>query len=64
MVENLEIKTEKVFAGLLEKHDVEKTNDGSLVKESLAHYLEEIENEKVRDYLLKISQTAIEEENV
>ena len=64
MVENLKIKTEKVFAGLLEKHDVEKTNDGSLVKESLAHYLEEIENEKVRDYLLKISQTAIEEENV
>ena len=64
MVENLEIKTEKVFAGLLEKHDVEKTNDGSLVKESLAHYLEEIENEKVRDYLLKISQTAIEEEDV
>lgn len=64
MVENLKIKTEKVFAGLLEKHDVEKTNDGSLVKESLAHYLEEIENEKVRDYLLKISQNAIEEENV
>lgn len=64
MVENLKIKTEKVFAGLLEKHDVEKTNDGSLVKESLAHYLEEIENEKVRDYLLKISQTAIEEGDV
>ena len=64
MVENLKIKTEKVFAGLLEKHDVEKTNDGSLVKESLAHYLEEIENEKVKDYLLKISQTAIEEGDV
>lgn len=64
MVENLKIKTEKVFAGLLEKHDVEKTNDGSLVKESLAHYLEEIENEKVRNYLLKISQTAIEEGDI